>query len=96
MGWGMWNLSVYVQRPNPFFDEMDLPFPLLHLLPQTERPHVGPHLFDMRQTFCHGPAFACIGPAKRIFLVCRPDRVLLFMIQNDFVDSIVLRVVGVH
>jgi len=58
-----------------------------HFLPQAERAHVSPHLFDVRQAFGFGPALARVLPAERIFFIGRPDRVLLLMIRDDLIDG---------
>ena len=43
----------------------------------------------MRQTLFLSAALALIGPPKCIFLVNRPDRILLFMVDNHLVNSLV-------
>jgi len=45
----------------------------LHLFPEAERSHIGPHLSDVGQAFCLGSAFASIPPAQGILPVGRPN-----------------------
>src|SRR6266404_5566330 len=58
-------------------------------LPQRDRPHVSPHFFYVSQALRLGPAFPSILPANRVFSISRPNRVLLFVIHDDFVLCIV-------
>src|SRR5579875_2821090 len=51
----------------------------VHLAPQRQRPHIGPHALDVIQTLGFCPALALVFPAKRSVLTGRPDRVLLFV-----------------
>src|SRR3990170_1176094 len=67
-----------------------------HLPPQTQRPHIGPHLFDVRQTFRFGTALFHFSPALRGFSICRPYGVLLLVIDDYFVDRIVFSVFSIH
>src|SRR5215216_1376262 len=62
---------------------------LFHFLSQTERPHVGPHFFDVGQALCFGPDLSGIIPPERILLVFGPDRILLLMVDYNFVDGFV-------
>lgn len=62
---------------------------LLHLLPQAQRPHVCPHFLDVGQAFFLGAALTRIPPAESILAIGWPDRVLLLMIQDDFVDGLI-------
>src|SRR5206468_8751301 len=48
-----------------------------------------PDFLDVGQTFCFRTSFASILPTQRIFPLCRPDRILLFMIHNDLVNRII-------
>src|SRR5215212_8361607 len=66
---------------------------LFHLLAETERPHVGPDFLDVSQTFFLRAALAGVVPAKRILPVGGPDRVLLLMVDDHFVDGVVFSVV---
>ena len=75
---------------------MDLFFALIHFPSQAERPHVGPHFFNISQAFGLGTGLACSRPAKREYPFGRPDRVLPFMIDYDSVYSRVFRVVTIH
>ena len=58
----------------------------LHPLPKTERPHVRPDLFDVSQTFGLRPALPRVLPAERVLAIRRPDRVLLFVVDDHFVN----------
>ena len=69
---------------------------LIHFPSQAEWPHVGPNFFNISQAFGLRTGLARIRPAKRAFLFGRPDRVLLFMIYNDFVRCLVFLVVRIH
>ena len=73
----------------PATDPLELATRSLHLLPQAERSHVCPHLLDVAETFRLGSTFAGIPPAKRVVLVCRPYGVLLFIIEDYFINGIV-------
>src|SRR5436305_10574963 len=59
---------------------------LFHLLSQAEGPHVSPHFLDISQALFFAAAFARIFPAQRVFTVCRPDGILLFMLYYNLVD----------
>lgn len=52
--------------------------------------HVDPDLINIRQTFRFNAASAHICPPQRILSPGRPDRVLLFVIDEDFVDRLVI------
>src|SRR5215213_11454727 len=68
----------------------------LHFFTETQWPHICPYLFDVRQAFCFCSGLSCIVPAQCIFPVRRPDRVLLFMVDHDLVDSEVFAFVVSH
>jgi hypothetical protein len=67
-----------------------------HLLAQTQRPHVGPHLLDMGQALFLRAAFAGVVPAKRVLAISWPDGVLLFVVLYNFVDGCILCFVSIH
>src|ERR1039458_2119635 len=75
---------------------MDLFVALIHFPSQAERPHVGPHFFNISQAFGLGTGLARSRPAKREYPFGRPDRVLLFMIYNDSVCCRDFPVVTIH
>ena len=60
-----------------------------HLDAEAQRTHVGPDLFDEREDFVLRAGLAGIAPAGRIRLVRRPDRVLLFVVDDGLVDGLV-------
>src|SRR6266436_3871926 len=62
---------------------------LFHLLSQTQRPHVGPDFFDIVQAFRLWTCFSNFSPAQRWLTIGKPDRILLFMIHNNFINSVV-------
>src|SRR5690242_15960882 len=62
---------------------------LFHLLAQAEWPHVGPHFLDVSETFGFGSDFPRIVPTGRVLSILWPDRILLLVIDHDFVDSFV-------
>jgi len=67
-----------------------------HFLSKAERPHIGPHLFDVRQTFRFGAALSRLSPTPRGFSIGRPYGVLLLVIDDYFVDRIVLSIFSIH
>ena len=69
---------------------------LLHLFPEAQRPHVSPNLFDIGEALVLFPVFACITPAKSILALGRPNRILLFMVDDDLVDRRVFSFVSTH
>src|SRR2546425_295580 len=68
----------------------------LHLLPQTQRPHVGPHVLDVAKALALRTALANAFPARRIVAVRGPDGVLLLGIHDDLVAGVVLFIVPAH
>src|SRR6478736_4017178 len=62
---------------------------LLHLLAQRQWTHVSPYFFDIGQAICFWTTLAGIFPAQRVFPVSRPDGVLFFMIDDNFVDGFI-------
>ena len=60
-----------------------------HARSQAQRAHIGPYFLDVVETFGFGPALAGIVPAERIRPMHRPDRILLFVVYNNFVNGIV-------
>src|SRR5271154_4103014 len=63
---------------------------LLHSLSQAERPHIGPHVFDVCQALRFYPSLSGIPPAPSILPMRWPNRVLLFMIYYHLIYSTVL------
>src|SRR5579871_6335239 len=63
---------------------------------QAERPHVGPHLFDVGQALLFGAAHARVAPAQGILPRSRPDGVLLLVIDHDLIDRRIFLLVRVH
>src|SRR5712691_9435418 len=70
-------------------EKLSLPL-LLHLLAQTQRPHVRPDFLDVSEALVFGALLAGILPAQGVFLVGRPDRILFLMIDHHFINSRVL------
>src|SRR5258708_16578550 len=62
---------------------------LFHLLAQRQRPHVGPDFLDVGQALVLRAALADVVPAERVLAVRGPDRVLLFVVDDDLVDRVV-------
>src|SRR5580704_5773129 len=54
----------------------------LKALSKTQRTHVGPHFTDVGEALLFRATLADLLPAERHFLGIRPDRVLLFVIQD--------------
>src|SRR5689334_12939247 len=71
---------------------------LCHLFSQAERPHVGPHFLDVREALCFWSNLPDIIPSQRIFLVIRPDGILLFVVDDHFINRrvLVLRILRNH
>src|SRR5215472_12820542 len=61
-----------------------------HPFAQAERPHVCPHLFDVGEAFLLRPALARLPPSRRQVSFGRPNRILLFVIDDDGIDRAVL------
>ena len=70
--------------------------PVLHVLAQAERPHISPDFLDVVETLGFQAAFAGIEPAQRVFSLLGPDRILLFVIDDDFVDRSVFFFVPIY
>src|ERR1051325_4500519 len=62
---------------------------LFHLLPQTERPHIGPNFLDVCKALSFRSNLPGILPTRRILPVLRPNRILLLVIHDHFVDRFV-------
>src|SRR5262245_8680410 len=54
--------------------------PRLHLLSQTEGPHICPHFLDVGKAVGLQPYFPDRIPTEWVLFVLRPDRILLLMI----------------
>jgi len=66
---------------------------LLHFHPQAQRAHISPNLANVFQTLSLCSRFTCIFPSERQFTMGRPNRILLFMIHNRFVNGFVFAVI---
>ena len=51
--------------------------------------HVGPDFRDMSQTFGLRAALIRFPPSQRILSIGKPNRILLFLVQNDFVEGVI-------
>src|SRR3954447_8337584 len=69
---------------------------LIHLLAQTKRPHIDPHLSNIVEAFRLGPFLSDGMPAVRYSPSLRPDRVLLFAVDHDGVLHRVFLLIGNH
>jgi hypothetical protein len=69
---------------------------LCHFLSQTEWPHIRPDFFDVGQAFRLRVGLTDITPTKRVFPISRPYRILLFVVYNDFIDSVILLIIPAH
>src|SRR4051812_22147695 len=69
---------------------------LFHLLAQTQRAHVSPDLFDVCEAFGLRARLARIVPPERILAVGGPNRILLFVIDDDLVDGCVFSLIQTH
>src|ERR1035437_579973 len=61
-----------------------------------QRPHVAPSFLNVRQALRLRSALSCITPSQRIRLVCRPEGILFFLIQNNLVNGCVFQLVVSH
>jgi hypothetical protein len=55
-------------------------------LADAPRPHIRPDCLYVFEAFRLGSVFPCVSPAGRDVPLVRPDRILLFVIENDPVD----------
>src|SRR5262245_47565637 len=67
-----------------------------HFLPQAQRSHVGPHVFDVVETLGLQSSLTDLDPPERKLSVSRPDRILLLMIDDYRVDRSVFAFVIAH
>ena len=63
----------------------------VHLFPEAERAHVRPDLLDVGETLLLQALLARVLPASGQVPVSKPYRVLLLVIDNDFVDGLCRR-----
>src|SRR5271168_1994050 len=68
---------------------------VVHLLLQAEWSHIGPHFFNVSETFRLGSTHRCVAPATWIRALSRPDGVLLLVIHHHFI-SCTFCIVVVH
>ncbi|CAM2155085.1 hypothetical protein PT2222_320039 [Paraburkholderia tropica] len=61
-----------------------------HRLAQAQRTHVGPYGLDVREALVARTGLALRAPALGHGLVCRPDRILLFVIQHDMENGVLV------
>src|SRR5918999_3250092 len=54
------------------------------------RPHVGPHLVDVRDAVAHQSLLPLLPPARGHVAVGGPDRVLLLLIHHHAVDGLIV------
>jgi hypothetical protein len=62
----------------------------VHLVPQTERSHICPHLFDVIQALLLRPLLTHIPPIRRVLSVRGPNRVLFLVVNDNLVYELVL------
>src|SRR5277367_4000233 len=67
----------------------------LHFDPETKRPHIDPHFFNVSEAFRLGATLRCVAPAGRIRAVGSADGILLFVIHHDSIFG-VFCIVFVH
>src|SRR5215470_6609354 len=58
-----------------------------HSHSDAERPHVGPHLFNVGEALSFSSALADVFPTRRVFPLRRPNRILFFVIHHYSVDG---------
>src|SRR5262249_33830720 len=73
-----------------------VPLRVFHPLPEAERAHVGPHFLDISKALVFGAGLSGGVPAEGVLAVCRPDRVLLFVVHDNLVDRRVFAVFRTH
>src|SRR6185369_787482 len=66
------------------------------MLAQAQRSHVSPDLFDVLQTFGLHTGFTGVKPTECILAIGRPNRVLLFVVEHNFIDCLIFCVISVH
>src|SRR6516165_1820444 len=54
-------------------------------LPHRKRSDVSPYLLNVAQAFLFRPGLTNIGPSERIGPVCKPNRILFFVIDYNLV-----------
>src|SRR5262245_52595916 len=59
----------------------------IHLLPQTQRSHIRPHLVDVREALVLEAALPSVSPTSGIGPVRGPERVLFFLIDDHLVPD---------
>jgi len=67
-----------------------------HLLAQAQWPHVSPYFLNESQAFGFRSTFPGSEPAERIISMVGPDRILLFMVDDNFVDGSVFLIMAIH
>lgn len=75
-------VTLYVGR--------SLILPRCHRFPQTERPHVRPHLIDISQAFGLSARLPSINPTGRDFTISRPNGKLLFVVDHHPIHYLVI------
>jgi hypothetical protein len=55
------------------------------MLPQTEWPHICPHILDVGEAICFGTILASVLPAQGIGAPGGPDRILFLVIDDNFI-----------
>src|SRR5262245_41255447 len=79
------SIDVMSDSPKP----LTFPCRFFHFLSQAKRSHVGPDFFNIGQTFRLVTGFSNFSPAQRILTIDWPDRILLFMIHDNLINSVV-------
>jgi hypothetical protein len=78
------NVDLLLKRKLSVSGAIGRPVLRLHLAAKTQRTHIGPHGIDVVQARFLASRIAYSRPASRDFLVLGPERVLLFMIDNNY------------
>src|ERR1041385_7539345 len=68
----------------------------VHSPAETERSHIGPHLLDISEAFLFRTRLAGVVPAEGIFTIGRPDRILLLVVHDNFVNSVIFSFICAH
>ena len=81
---GTLNVDLFLKRMLSVSGTIGRPSLRLHRAAKTQWTHVGPHCIDVIKARLLASRIAYSPPASRDFLVLRPKRILLFMIDNNY------------
>src|SRR5690348_11773959 len=85
--WASASTSVQTEQPAIAALNALITCGLFHLLSEAERAHIGPDFFDVIEAFLLGAGLTDRAPAEWDFAALRPYRILLFVVDDDRVNS---------